>query len=137
MKKTRALYLAIFVGLSCGTIGCDWPSPSKPKAENPEGWSIRPLAQTGRYQLFSIDAKTGGTTKTLVFRLDSTNGTTWKLDPDFSNWVLIEGGFPQDPLGIRPSKEQIEADKKLLGLSGGAPAPERRKELEEKYGIKK
>ena len=120
MKQMRVLLLAIFMALSCGMIGCDWPPPSKPKAENPEGGSIKSLAQTGRYQLFPIDTKTGGTTKTLVFRLDSTNGTTWKLDPDYSKWVLIEGGFPQDPLGIRASKEEIEAAKKRLGLSGEA-----------------
>lgn len=131
MKKMRALCFAIFVGLSCGMIGCDWPPPSKPKAENPEGGSINPLAQTSRYQLYPIDAKTGGTTKTLVFRLDSTNGTTWKLDPDFSKWVLIEGGFPQDPLRKFIERRDKVGDGKAGPPTGAKRTPEQQKKIDE------
>jgi len=42
-----------------------------------------------------------GTTKTVVFRIDTETGNTWKLDAELSKWTLIEGSNPKDPLGIR------------------------------------
>lgn len=88
MKKIWVFYLAVPAGLSLGTIGCDWLSPPKQppplKSTSNENRIVKPAGdQSSRYQLFSVEEKSGGTTKTLVFRLDSTNGTTWKLDADF------------------------------------------------------
>lgn len=103
IKSHLRLSLLIF-GLIIGIlIGCNRPSASAVKDDSKmsEQWSIRPYQSVGRYQMFSVEAKTGGTTKTLIFRIDTETGNAWKLDAEFSKWTLIQGSNPKDPLGIR------------------------------------
>ena len=79
---------------------------------------IEPYEDQGRFQLIHVDAKTNGETKTLILRMDSATGTTWRLDQDFLKWVLIEGSDPNDPLGIRPKPSQPQTQGRETAQEG-------------------